>query len=248
VSAAIAVVSLAWLTAQTSKPSFEVASVRQNLTTLAGGAQIQPGGRFVARNQSVRNLIWWAYGIVDAQLVNAPDWIRSSRYDIEARADDIREAQVRLALQSLLEDRFGLVMRKEQREMSVQEIVRNRDDGRLGSGMIEVPSLQECGAAATKLPQPSRDAVAIRFAQCGAPSPILTQMIYSQIGTMAVDKTGLTGTWWMSVYFAPPRSSTDSSLPSLEAALQEQLGLKLQRARGSVDVFVIESVQEATDN
>ena len=77
-----------------------------------------------------------------------------------------------------------------------------------------------------------------------------------------IDKTGLTGMYDFSLKFAPesagsttivrllspaaPTPAGDSNAPSLAAALQEQLGLKLESARGPVEVVVIDKVEKPT--
>src|SRR5580704_7910048 len=68
--------------------AFEVASVKPNKS---GDQRVRidtpPGGRFVATNVPLRNLIRFAYGVQDVQLVGGPDWIRSERFDVAAKAE-----------------------------------------------------------------------------------------------------------------------------------------------------------------
>ena len=47
---------------------------------------------------------------------------------------------------------------------------------------------------------------------------------------------------------APPASTASDPVPSLFTAVQEQLGLRLESAKGPVDVVVIESAQKPTEN
>jgi bla regulator protein blaR1 len=76
-----------------------------------------------------------------------------------------------------------------------------------------------------------------------------------------IDKTGLAGAWNYWFHYAPDRSqgpggspvgadqpAPDPNLVSYEQALREQLGLKLESSRGSVEVLVIDSVQQPTEN
>jgi len=75
------------------------------------------------------------------------------------------------------------------------------------------------------------------------------------MGAPVADKTGLTGLWSYSFFYAqpqplPPVAERDQqeNLLTFSAALQEELGLKLESTRGPVDVLVIDSVQQPTDN
>jgi uncharacterized protein (TIGR03435 family) len=58
-----------------------------------------------------------------------------------------------------------------------------------------------------------------------------------------MDKTGLEGTYNLNLKFAP-KEATDSDLPSLPVALQEQMGLRLEPAMVAVDFVVIDHVDK----
>ena len=56
-------------------PSFDVVSIKQNRTNQGiPVVAFQPGGRMIAGNVVVRQVIQVAYGLEDLQLLNAPDW------------------------------------------------------------------------------------------------------------------------------------------------------------------------------
>jgi uncharacterized protein (TIGR03435 family) len=94
------------------------------------------------------------------------------------------------------------------------------------------------------------------------PVESVASAISDVLRTIVVNRTGLTGTWLFSAYFADPTSgrlsslasddvrqpTINSDLPSFFTAMREQLGLRLERQIGPVDVLVIESVQQPTDN
>ena len=127
-------------------PEFEVASVKQN-TSLGGerGAGFQPGGRFSAKNMTLRGLIAAAYGTPQPlplyRVIGGPGWIDSDRFDIEARAGaDLSDLPGKPGwsprgqemLRALLASRFRLVANQETRELPSYALVKVRSDGRLG--------------------------------------------------------------------------------------------------------------------
>ena len=66
-------------------PTFDVASVKPNHSSDTESASVvQPGGRYIATNVTVRMLVKSAYGLHDTQLVGGPSWINSERFDISA--------------------------------------------------------------------------------------------------------------------------------------------------------------------
>jgi uncharacterized protein (TIGR03435 family) len=123
------------LAGQEVKPSFEVTSVRRNLSgpSSTPTQQIRPGGVFVAQNQLLARLIAFAYSVDDFRVIGGPGWMRDARYDVDARANgDMSNEQLRRMLQSLLESRFALVVHREQREMTIYSLLLVGDDARLG--------------------------------------------------------------------------------------------------------------------
>src|SRR5262249_24052814 len=90
------------------KPAFEVASVKPSIRGTASDFQVLPGGRFVATNRTVTDLIFRAYRLRPYQIPDTPPSI-PDRYDIEARADgNPSYNEMMLIVQSLLQDRFNL--------------------------------------------------------------------------------------------------------------------------------------------
>ena len=144
-------------TPPTSGPlSFEVASVKPNTSgDRAIRLSMQPGGRVVASNVPLRELVRMAYGLQDFQIVGTPDWAESERFDINAKAEAGAPAfgamvpggppsSMQLMMQSLLADRFTLRTHSETREQPVYHLVVARSDGRLGPKLR--PSSVDCSA------------------------------------------------------------------------------------------------------
>jgi uncharacterized protein (TIGR03435 family) len=126
--------------------SFEVASVKASTSDpshVSGG--VRPGGRFTVENWSLYRLISIAFQAHRGfELVGAPAWTRTSRFDINARAPaDIDlgalattgpPTPVIQMLRSLLIERFGIKVHSETRDVSAFALVVARSD-RLGLGL-----------------------------------------------------------------------------------------------------------------
>src|SRR4051794_22553093 len=134
--------------------SFEVASVKPNKS----GAQnvrfgIQQGGRFVATNTTVRQLILFAYQLQNFQIVGAPDWSRDDRFDVNAKAEgDVPPSPfgvagpMQMMVRALLADRFRFTAHMDTREMPIYALVVARADGRLGPQLTR--STSDCAGVA----------------------------------------------------------------------------------------------------
>src|SRR5262249_18387632 len=109
-------------TPESKRPSFEVATVKpaEPGPRRISGISIQPGGRLVIKNMTLRNLLIFAYNVRDSQVAGGPNWMRDEAWDIEARAeegsipaptgppDPSKPNPMAIRLQSLLEERFQL--------------------------------------------------------------------------------------------------------------------------------------------
>jgi uncharacterized protein (TIGR03435 family) len=241
--------------AQTSTPSFEVASIKRSARPLGGGSiGVQPGGRFSAINMPLTRLIEVAYGVREPQVIDAPDWVKNETFDVNAKpAGEVTRAETLLMVRSLLAERFKLVLKTEQRELAVQELSRIREDGQVGPGLVKLTS-DAPDACRNTLPPQSEPPGALSVRRCGNPGEIIGRTNFLAFRALTVDKTGLTGEWAVYLFFAPegeltPRRATvDPNLPSLSTAIQEQLFLRLRATRALMDVLVIQSVERPTED
>jgi uncharacterized protein (TIGR03435 family) len=183
------------------------------------------------------------------QVVGGPDWAREDRFEIDARAGGVvTAAQVKHMVQSLLEERFKLVLRKDQQEMQFAALTVAQSDGRLG------PKLEQCKDP--DAPRPVRPLAIPRggmaFGERCVPISAIAIMATGAIGSPVLDKSGLTGLWNYQMAWAIPAADTsgrsDVNLATFPVALEEQLGLRLETTRGPVDVLVIESVEPPDEN
>jgi len=217
-------------------------------------------------------LIRDAYGLFDSQVIGGPDWMRSKRWDVSAKAAALAPDDARELVRRLVEDRFALKAHTETREVPIYNLVLARSDRTLGPRIK--PATVDCTPFLTgKRPmQESPRDPDNRFGLCsvggaftpaglltprlnGRPLTGLIQHLEEAMERRVIDRTGLKGNYDIELSYLD-QSLADPSLPaaqalrgpSLFAALQEQLGMKLEAGRGPVEVLVVDSASEPTPN
>jgi len=251
---------------------FDVASVRPSHDAQARALVQATPGRLTLRHLSLQRLLLIAYDIQDYQLVGEPSWSQSSQYDVIATASTGTSIQKMEGpmLQALLQDRFKLKVHRETRALPLYELVVARNGPKLhpsekGSCTPYVKGSQPAMAAAPGQPQP----LYCGFHRTGsAVSPILdgkgvtladlgnnlSRSYNTALGRNIVDKTGLSGVFDIHLTWTNDPDSRDDASPSTSddvsifTALEEQLGLKLQSAKGTVDVLVIDHIEQPSPN
>jgi uncharacterized protein (TIGR03435 family) len=251
---------------------FEVASVRPSRAVDGSAYGISPGGRLVARNVTVLQLIWFAHGdgyYHDGLVSGGPGWARSDRFDIEAKGpENATPKQLMAMLGSLLAERFNLKMHEETKQSPVYELVLARRDGRLGPKLQPTPAAEStyC-AAAEATSSAAREFNADGTRRCsttfrggvkvrGRPLSDLTESLSELLERTVIDRTGLQGRFdadlevslnWDHV-LGPGPADTVGTNAVIFSTLQEQLGLKLESARGPVRTILIDSVEKPAEN
>ena len=263
-----------------SSPRFEVVSIKPNASDDTGSRVLaQPDGRFVMTNAPVSAIVLVAYELADYTQVNGlPEWTRKERVDIEAQAP----AGVPIAfpgqgtalprmLQAALADRMKLSTHVEKRAVPMLALVKAREDGRLGPNLT--PSSIDCSTAPSGPPADSAPATPGDAPRCGArlsPTSFTAQgipldrlirlIIAPRVGRIVVDRTGLSGTFDVSLRYRGPEpargtaaadpsaAGSDPDLPSIETAVQEQLGLRLRSISEEADVLVVDRIERPTPN
>jgi len=246
-------------------PAFEVASVKPNKSGSLGIQIDVPGSdRFTATNVPLRDLIRFAYDVQDIRLVGGPDWIRSERFDIVAKAEQPFPAwgpsgppmPLLLMVRTLLAERFGVVVHQETRELPVFALVVAREDRKFGPEIT--PSKLDCENQPPGGPRPPLGPRGGGNAQLtcgmrigpgqmvmgGVPMPQFAMVLSNFVQRVVLDRTNLAGAFDFRLSWtperipqgppppgAPPLPPVDPNGPSLFAALQEQLGLKLDSTR-----------------
>jgi uncharacterized protein (TIGR03435 family) len=248
-----------------STSAFEAASVKTSVTNRPGWSVSYTADSVHATNATLSALIQSAYGIRPDRLVGGPNWVRTTRFDVNAKAAQaLPREQLRRMAQRLLDDRFGLVLTKEQREQEAYVMRLARPDGRLGpdvrrasddcAGAVAgggVPTAQAAGP-----PLQSSTGARPTFSGRCATIASVADGLSRNLGIEVVDQTGVQGRWDYVIAYAPlavdPSAAPDparAGLPSVFVAVEEQLGLKLDRnPHGSVEYAVIAAAHAPTED
>ncbi|HEV2647301.1 MAG TPA: TIGR03435 family protein [Acidobacteriaceae bacterium] len=220
--------------------SFEVASIRRDATTNAGSyIRYLPGGRLSASSW-IKQVIQLAYGMKDYQVMGGPGWLGSDWYTIEAKAEDpsATKDQIIRMMQAMLVDRFKFKMHTELKNFDVYYLEVDKGGARLSP--LKEGEASKCGRNNSYM--------------CGITSPgDLAGSLKYIVGRPVFDKTGIAGRYDVlldfDTYSAMGRTAPEGyEKPSLQAALHDQLGLKLEPHKEPMPVLVVDSIERPTEN
>ena len=276
-----------WQRAAGGTMQFDVASVRpiDSGSKEFGNVDLDPSDYFRYQGGPVRlrgllvDYIFFAYKLDSLSEYKSlsehlPNWAQTQQFVVEARAPgNPTKDQIRLMVQALLAERFGLQIHAEEQQGPIYALVLEKP-GKPGPGLTLHPDDHLC----TKMPD--KDAPKPKDVMppyCGAiawPENDLTHfriMDYSmeQIGAelmrdafhMAgldprpvLDRTGLEGRWDLNIRFVRPKrgqgTDSEADTPGLGFldALQRDTGLKLVKETGPVVTYVVDAVHPASEN
>jgi uncharacterized protein (TIGR03435 family) len=233
-------------------PAYEVASVTpckpgtpEPPGEHAGMVQFtSPGGRFRASATTLKFLLEWAYNIQPSQHSGGPSWMDSDRYDVVAKAEgNATDAQQKLMLQTLLEDRFALKYHREKKKLSVYVLSIGKNAPKLFPPKDdEIHSMNIEPKMDPDKKIVSYHVVATRFSIAQ-----LTDTFARQMGRVFVNETGLDGDYDFTFDLTPDDGRPNPLDPSLlMSALRDQLGLSLKSQDAMVDVLVIDNAEKVT--
>jgi bla regulator protein BlaR1 len=265
-------------TADATAPAYKSASIQPHKSVEGVNERVgvffSPHG-FTTRAATLQTVIGVAYGVQADLILGAPDWVKSDKYDIDVNLPDsaVQDPQksgggigierLRVMLQALLADRFGLSLHRQTKDLQVYELA-------IAEGG---PKLQEAKPAYTNPngingpegPLPKKGMMKMgpgELTDHGATLALLVDQLSWQLGRTVVDKTGLTGNYDFSLRWTPsageagmaklmggnpePNSAVSSNISEspLFTAIQEQLGLKLEPQTDPMQVVVIDRVEK----
>jgi len=253
---------------------FDVASVRENKEAdLRRG--ITMSGQFTPHTTNLRLINWRiesilsaAFGIQEWQVVGAPKWPFPTVFVIEAKGDadadakmaalpaDEQRMEQQHMFQALLAERFKLKAHWETKEGDVYNLVVAKGGPKLGAEGSMPPSAEELknfGDHPVPALRQKAEQGLPEWVGNGCPMDGLASILTAMFGRPVSDKTGLTGKYDFVLKYKgrtdQDRSADDMEpTPPLDRALTEQLGLKVEAAKGPVKVLAIDHVEKPTEN
>jgi bla regulator protein BlaR1 len=256
---------------------YDVASIKPNKSGDDMVRMMSEPDGLTATGATLDLLIQNAYGVRDSQILGAPSWFRSERYDIAAKMDgstaeelrklseDQRKVERDRMLQALLSDRFQLRFHSDTKELPVYALVITKNGPKLRQAKpddtypngFKGPEDRPTGGAGMMLMQLGGGQITGQ----GVPLADLVKQLSQQLKRTVQDKTGLMGKYDFTLRWTPDESQgppgparidntppPGDSGPSIFTAIQEQLGLKLESQTGPVEILVIDHVEKPSEN
>jgi len=241
--------------------AFEVATIKLTPLDWSGGRfiRMQTAHRFVARNHALKTLIAAAYNLTPRAISGAPRWVDSDHYDILAETPgEVRpnlDEQMAM-LRRLLSDRFNLTFHREQKEFSIYALTVAKNGPRLKESTISPDAAPEGPPPLIFVVSPQSLHLPGRNATMSELASVFQRAVLDR---PVVDRTGLTARYDFDLEFTPDDSqfggafgkrpgNDESPAPGLFAAMQQQLGLRLEATRGPVEALVVDHVERPSDN
>jgi uncharacterized protein (TIGR03435 family) len=256
IAAVLSLLAISAYAENAPKPQFEVATVRPasedtRLESFVPTLNAAPGSTLRIVNRQLRELIMLAWSVGGRQLAG-PQWLINPpgfnsgdvpRFDVVAKVPtDAKADQVPLMLQSLLEDRFGVRVHREQRQINVYALL--PDKGGLTIKPLPAGTNAQSGCARSMFGDDG-----ITHATCANMS---VPQFALQLPTLApayfpdgpvVDKTGLTGNYdFPLAWITQQQRLAGEEGPSMTEAI-DKLGLHLERQKSDADVVVVDQAQ-----
>jgi uncharacterized protein (TIGR03435 family) len=229
---------------QTS-PAFVAASIRPSAGDVKfehDGKTVTTPGNLTMRDVTAATCIKFAYSVQDSQ-ISGPDWLQSEHFDILAKADTpVAEAQLKLMMQSLLADRFHLVFHRQNKELTAYAMTVAKGGAKVKESAPDTQPFRENSAVGTVV----RAMTMKEWAD----------FISGPMQMPVVDMTGLKGRYDFSLDFTAwlpggekvMNVAFDNANGIMIAAMQGELGLKMESKKETVEVLMIDHVEKPSAN
>ena len=229
-------------------PDWDVVSVKMRDPNDPSGSQSLGlrGRQFVISNKTVANMLQFAYGVQKKQVIGGPAWMETERWDVVGVPDVAGQTNLKQAqtmVRKLLEERFGLKVHKESKELAVYALAVAKGGAKL------TKSLGDPNGSQNENDNANGGIVTMRLTNSLLSD--LALALFYWLDRPAVDQTGIAGRYDLVLKWTidDSRVSPESNAPPLLfTAMQEQLGLKLVPVKAPVQVLVVDAVERATGN
>jgi len=232
--------------AANADPDWDVVTVKPSDPNTVGDHIEQHGRHLTISNDTLEMLLVIGYGVQKNQIVDAPDWVKTARWEIDGLCNtdgEMNLPQLQKMIQKVLAERFGLKLHRGQREMSVYAMVLAKDG----------PKITVNTTAHSVFPEqhPREDRGQHTEMLKNFSMGDLALILEFRVDRPVIDRTGLNGRYDMTLKWTydEDRAPTDgTAAPTLFTAMQEQLGLKLEPMKAMTDVLVVDKVERPGAN
>jgi uncharacterized protein (TIGR03435 family) len=220
--------------------------------TLSGSTDIDSDdGRFTATNVSLKALLAVAYDIKQELISGILGPVESARFDVEAKVVDpdtavlkkMTREERRKMLLPLLVERFQLQTHIETKTLPVYELVVAKGGPRCK------PSADQTNTGGGDI-DTDGSRTQVKLSAKNAPMASFAKALSSRVDRTVIDKTGLAGNFDLEMQWSRDENPDSGAeiLPDIFTAIQEQLGLKLQAAKGPVETLVVDRAAMPSEN
>ena len=224
----LALVATGLLGQPSAAPAFEVATIKAAAPSSGGGRTATSGDRLVYNNTTLSNALGKAFKVISANQIVGPSWIFVDRFDISAKMpENTPKERIPEMLQTLLIERFKLVIHHESRELPAYALVAGK--GRLKLIKDEDEDNQKNSIAVVDGQRSAR----------GWSMANLAQMASLTLRLPVLDMTGMEGHYDFPYDYSIEETGRDSA-PSIFTVVAD-LGLKLEARKAPFDVIVVEA-------
>jgi uncharacterized protein (TIGR03435 family) len=224
--------------AKEANPDWEVATVKASNPSDTQGQHIRlPGRHVLLLDTTVEQFLLLGYGVQESQLTGLPEWVKTTRWDVDGVPEVEGQPswrQLQGMVQKILTERFGLQLHHEQREMAVFALTVAKGGPKMIANTSDPNGWMD---------QQNGEANGLHVeALKNASMADLAMILQFHVDRPVVDQTGLKGHYDFKLQWTvddAPIAAPDEP-PGLFTAIQDQIGLKLERVRSPADVLVID--------
>ncbi len=227
--------------AREANPDWEVATVKASNPSDTRGQHINFRGRHVMLlDTTVEQFLLLGYGLQQSQLAGVPGWAKTERWDVDGVPDVQGQPnwpQTQLLIQKILAERFHLQLHHEQRDLPVFALTVSKSGSRMTpdtsdpNGWLDQQNGESNGRHVENLKNASM--------------ADLATILQFHVDRPIVNQTGLKGRYDLKLQWTldDAKEAAPDAPPGLFTALQDQVGLKLERVKAPADVLVVTAVE-----
>ena len=217
---------------------FDVVSIKPNRSGAAASETDTTPGRVSVINATPLSLLLRAFGVSRFQIVGAPDWALTERYDLVATVPQgrvLNDQDRQSFFERMLAERWQLQYHRETRNLRVYSLVND------GSKLVPHTGPGEYGMKVER----AGPRVILRSTRGNMPR--LTEILSGFIGSVVSNDSGLGGEYDFTLEWVQDAAANDPG-PTLFTGLREQLGLRLVSSEKPTPVIVIDHIQRPSEN